>query len=176
MKTVDTRVTRAVTDDKLPASPSYVALCDLHEVQIVLDDRPLFEALHALPSVLEAFGERSTVVVLDLPPHLPDDDICLILGATESFANIYVLNDHADVARESPYLICDNLPPDRICVFASSTREALKRAWQRVQAGDRLVLTGKSANEALELLPISPEPVGGEVAELRTLLEREVNG
>lgn len=72
------------------------------------------------------------------------------------------------------YLACDDIPADRICVFATTPRDALRRAWQRVRPGDRLALIGKVAGEALDLLPLCPEVMGGEVATLRAMLSHTV--
>lgn len=52
--------------------------------------------------------------------------------------------------------------------------EALQRAWQWIAAGDRLVLIGAVAREALSRLPVNLEVMGGEVATLRALLCHEV--
>jgi hypothetical protein len=178
VNTLSIRPTRHHSERVAVVPPNYTALCTLHNVQIVLDDRPILAALAVLGDALAPLGERQTLIVLGLPEEEQDETICQALTATLPFADTYILYTQCDeetqARRVAPYLVCDDIPPERICVFATTARDALRRAWQRVRPGDHLVLIGKVADEALELLPLCPEVMGGEVATLRAMLSHSV--
>lgn len=174
------QATRISFSANSPAPPSYVALSELHGVQLLLDDRDPLAALRCLGDTLASLSDRRTVVALGIPGDREDIEICDALGHTLAWADAYVLYDMRDLRgrtpREMPQLVCEELPLDRICVLASNPADALRRAWRQVQPGDRLVLIGDAADEALARLPEPPHPVDGEVALLRDLLAREVGG
>jgi hypothetical protein len=162
------------------SSPSYLALCELHDIQLVLDDRDPLTALRRLGRKLPSLGDRRTIVALGIPGDRDDVEICDALTDSLEWADLYVLYDLRDLrgraAREVPQFVCNELPLDRVCVISSTPFAALQQAWRWARPLDRLVLIGDVADEALDRLPVEPVALAGKVARLRRLLEREVGG
>ncbi|MEN9936603.1 MAG: hypothetical protein RLZZ387_3182 [Chloroflexota bacterium] len=136
--------------------PGRFNLMDVEGVQLVIDYGHNQAALAALAQAVAALGNRRTVLAIGLPGDRRDDDLRATIAATHAFADEYVLYDLRGLRGrepgEVPRLLRETLPPERACLVARDQAEALQRAWERVQPGDRLVMIVDEVDEALHLV------------------------
>lgn len=68
----------------------------------------------------------------------------------------YILYDLHDLRgrapRELARMLCDHLPEDRPCVYASDQQHAMLWGWQRVRPGDRLIIVVDEVDEGIALI------------------------
>ncbi len=137
-------------------TPGRFNVTELSGVQVVLDYGHNEGAMKALMTAVDALGKRRTVMIATLPGDRRDEDITATITATVGHVDAYILHDSYDrrerEPNEIPKLMCSSLPPEIPCEIAATQEDALRRAWQRVQAGDRLIITADLVDETIDML------------------------
>jgi cyanophycin synthetase len=140
----------------LETVPGRFNLFEVNGVQIVLDYGHNRGAMQAIGSSIHALGRRKTVMMIGLPGDRRDEDLIETFNATRSFVDAYVINEQEDLrgrrAMEVPVLLRDQLPPEVPCALAGSQRDGIRKAWQWVQPGDRLMVIADMTDDAVEIL------------------------
>jgi cyanophycin synthetase len=123
-------------------------------IEVILDYGHNPAAMKALAQAIQGLGKRRTVLAIGLPGDRRDDDLIATVTATHDFADAYVAFDLKDLRgrapRTVPYLICEHVPVERPCIFASNQRQAILRGWQQLGVGDRLVVIVDEVEDAIE--------------------------
>jgi cyanophycin synthetase len=164
-------IVRALTTFKtdLSMTPGRFNVYELNGIQVIVDYAHNAAAMAALGEAVEALGPRKTVMVLTLPGNRRDEDLIATTEATIPFVDTYVLYDDADPRgrdqNEIPKLIRSHLPAKSPCKFAADKRQAILKAWRKVQPGDRLVVIyDENVDEVVEILHALAESVTEDAA------------
>ncbi|MFL5801592.1 MAG: cyanophycin synthetase [Roseiflexaceae bacterium] len=154
------------TDEQM--APGRFNRLEVGGVEVILDYGHNTAALVALGQAVLAMGQRRTVLVIGLPGDRRDEDLVATIVATHCFADGYVLFDLADLRgrapRELPRLLCEHIPEDRLCIFASNQREGIERGWQRVVPGDRLIVIVDEVEDGIEQVHCLREAIAQDAA------------
>jgi cyanophycin synthetase len=152
-------IVRALTTFKtdLSMTPGRFNVYELNGIQVIVDYAHNAAAMAALGEAVEALEPRKTVMVLTLPGDRRDEDLIATTEATIPFVDSYVLYQDADPRGrdqdEIPKLIRSHLPAKVPCKFAADRRQAILKAWRKVQPGDRLiVIYDENVDEVVEIL------------------------
>jgi cyanophycin synthetase len=136
--------------------PGRFNVFEVNGVQIVLDYGHNKGAMQAIGSAIHALGKRKTVMMIGLPGDRRDGDLIETFNVTRSFVDAYVINQQEDLRErkvmEVPMLLRDQLPPEVPCALAESQRDGIRKAWQWVKPGDRLMVIADMTDEAVEIL------------------------
>jgi cyanophycin synthetase len=163
-------IVRALTTFKTDtvAVPGRFNLLELNGVEVILDYGHNEAAMEALGDAIKALGPRRTVMAFTLPGDRRDEDIIASTKATIPYVDYYVIYDSEDLrgraVNEVPLLIRKHLPEDTAFEFAYGQPHGMRRAWQRVRPGDRLIVIADEVGEALEVLHSLAESVSAEEA------------
>jgi cyanophycin synthetase len=179
-------IVRALTTFRTDSAavPGRFNIFDLNGVQVILDYGHNAAAMKALGEAIQALEPRWTVMSITLPGDRRDEDIIESTKATLPFVDAYVIYDSEDLrgraVDEVPLLMRNQLPPDVPYELAIGQPEGIRRAWQQVRPGDRLIIIADEVTEALEVLhslsdairedaacvaALTPEPIGAEMRE-----------
>jgi cyanophycin synthetase len=105
---------------------------------------------------IEALGKRETILVMTLPGDRRDEDIITTVQATHGFVQTYLLHDSHDRRGRQPNavpeLMRSQLPSDAKCEILPNQDEAIQRAWQYAQPGDRVVVIADLVDNTIEKL------------------------
>ncbi|HSH83326.1 MAG TPA: cyanophycin synthetase [Herpetosiphonaceae bacterium] len=136
--------------------PGRFNVLDHHGVEVVLDYGHNTAAVAALGDAVNALGRRRTVLMITLPGDRRDEDFKATMDATRAFADEYVIYDSQNrrgrAEGEIPRVLAGFLPPEVPRSFATDQAEAFTVAWERLQAGDRLVAIADEVEHSLEHL------------------------
>ncbi|HXV42705.1 MAG TPA: Mur ligase family protein, partial [Anaerolineae bacterium] len=164
-------IVRALTTFKtdMAMTPGRFNVYDLNGVQVIVDYAHNAAAMAALGEALEALGPSKTVMALTLPGDRRDEDLIATTEATIPFVDAYVLYEDADPRgrdeNEIPKLIRSHLPAKVPCKFAADRRQAILKAWRKVQPGDRLiVIYDENIDEVVEILHTLAESITEDAA------------
>ncbi len=154
------------------SSPGRFNVFDVRGVQVLVDYGHNEAAMRALGEAVHGLGARRTVVVLALPGDRLDRDLRATAAATVGFAEEYVLYDFRDrrgrAPGEVPALVMQAVPGDRVVATARDEREAIRIAWTRVRAGDRLLVIADEVDATVQnvrtLGPAGDEACGSPLA------------
>lgn len=159
--------------------PGRFNVMDVDGVQVVLDYGHNPAAIAALMEAVSSLGERSTTLVMGLPGDRRDEDLIASIRATISHVDSYILHDLQDrrerEAYEVPKLLHQQLPSEMPCEFAENQEEAIRKAWHRLQPGDRLVILADLVDATIETLQALPKHKSEDVCVTNGLYERTLN-
>ena len=137
-------------------------------VEVIVDYAHNPAAIRALGEAIAVLGQRRTVVLITLPGDRRDDDLRATMAETQAFADEYVLYETIDrrgrALGDIPRFLHEALPPDAVCDFALDQAEAIRKGWQRVEPGDRLILIADLVDEALQAVGAAPEEFEAEAS------------
>ena len=151
-------IARALTTFRSDTSvvPGRFNVMQIDGVEVVLDYAHNQAAMAALREAVASLDKRRTVMVMGLPGDRRDEDLIATGVATLPVADHYVLHDIEDLrgrrALEVPQLLKSALNLDGRCEIVASSDEAIRRGWQRVKPGDRLLIIADEVDSALQTL------------------------
>jgi cyanophycin synthetase len=125
-------------------------------IEVVLDYAHNQAAMAALSEAVASLDKRRTVMVMGLPGDRRDEDLIATALATLPIGDHYVLHDIEDLrgrpALEVPQLLQSALSLDGRCEVVADSNEAIRRGWQHVKPGERLLIIADEVDSALQTL------------------------
>lgn len=143
--------------------PGRFNVSEVNGVELVLDYGHNPAAIRALGSAVQGLGQRRTVLAIALPGDRRDEDIQAAIDETISFTDAYVLyelnHQRGRAENEVRALMHSRIPQGTPCEQATDQQDALLKAWQSCQPGDRLVFIIDEVDEVLPLVSSLVESV-----------------
>ena len=137
-------------------APGRFNLMDVGGVQVVLDYGHNPAAMAALMEAVEGLDKRWTMMVMGLPGDRRDEDLIATFQVTIPIVDAYTLHDLRDRRErepgEVPALLRQHIPANVPCEVAAGQEDGIRKAWQRVRPGDRLIITADEVEEAIAMI------------------------
>ncbi|MGZ8426086.1 MAG: cyanophycin synthetase [Candidatus Binatia bacterium] len=134
-------------------APGRFNVVQIDGVEVILDYAHNQAAMAALAQAVSTLSPRHTVTVMGLPGDRRNNDLLGTASAVGAVSSEFILHDLANRRGrdrfEVPRLLMGRLEPHSNCEIAESTHEAIRRGWQRVKPGDRLLIIIDEVDDAL---------------------------
>ncbi len=136
--------------------PGRFNVIDIDGIQVILDYAHNTAALTALGQAVEVLGKRRTHMVIGLPGDRRDNDLVEAICATRSYVDGYIVRDDSDrrgrAKREIFRLARKSLTRGVPAMYVGSERDAIQKALNVVQPGERLIIIVDKIENALNVL------------------------